>query len=133
MMDTEKRGYKFISFDSDLFRPFLPDDCQTNPNALGFELADWLARELATVGIVTSYPLQEDWGWFLEYSLNGAACMICCCGRGYELTGLHEWEIEVRSPARLFVSTKSLPGDDELIQAILDRLAKAGIKGTVID
>jgi len=57
-----------IEFSSAKFLPFLPEECQANPGAYGFELALWLAQALAQRGVVTSYPLGEDWGWFLEYT-----------------------------------------------------------------
>ena len=60
-----------LVFQSDRFRPYLPDDCQVNPNVLGFELADWLSRELAKRGTITSYPNYEDWHWFLEGTASG--------------------------------------------------------------
>jgi hypothetical protein len=56
-----------IEFTSDHFLPVLPEQCQGNPGVYGFELAWWLARLLAKQGLITSYPLGEDWGWFIEY------------------------------------------------------------------
>mgnify|MGYP003589261547 CR=1 FL=1 len=33
------------------------------------------------LGIVTHYPVSEDWGWFIEYIEGDAEFMICCgCG-----------------------------------------------------
>ena len=57
-----------IEFSSAKSLPFLPEECQANPGAYGFELALWLAQALAQRGVITSYPLGEDWGWFLEYT-----------------------------------------------------------------
>lgn len=57
-----------IEFTSDRFLPALPEACQANPGAYGFELAWWLARALAARGVPTSYPLGEDWGWLIERS-----------------------------------------------------------------
>lgn len=51
-----------IEFTSATFLPVLPEDCQVNPGAYGFELAWWLAQALARSGVVTSYPVGEDWG-----------------------------------------------------------------------
>ena len=56
-----------IEFTSADFLPRLPQACQVNPGAYGFELAWWLAQALAARGIVTSYPLGEDWGWLIEH------------------------------------------------------------------
>ena len=77
-----------IAFTTDRFLPSLPEDCQVNPGAYGFELALWLAQTLLRSGIVTSYPLGEDWGWFIEYIEGEAEFMIGCgsqsdVGEGY--------------------------------------------------
>lgn len=47
--------------------PVLPEECQVNPNVYGFELAYWLCAELFKQGVATSYPNQEDWGWYIEF------------------------------------------------------------------
>ena len=60
------------------FLPYLPEPCQVNPGAYGFELALWLSNALMQAGIVTSYPASEDWGWFTEYSEGDAEFMIGC-------------------------------------------------------
>jgi hypothetical protein len=57
-----------VEFSSEKFLPLLPEDCQVNPGAYGFELAWWLAQALLKRGIVTSYPVSEDWGWLIEHS-----------------------------------------------------------------
>ncbi len=69
-----------VEFDSDLFKPFLPDDSQVNPKVYGAELAFWLSRQLAAKGIVTSYPNYEDWGWFIEYITDDEDEYWLCCG-----------------------------------------------------
>ena len=59
---------EIVSFRSDRFAPILPEDSQVNPEVYGAELAWWLTSELAAHGVITSYPIAEDWGWFIEYS-----------------------------------------------------------------
>jgi hypothetical protein len=68
-----------IEFESAKFLPYLPESSQANPGAYGFELALWLSQALMRAGIATSYPLGEDWGWFIEY-LAGEAEFIIGCG-----------------------------------------------------
>lgn len=46
--------------------------------AYGFELAWWLAQALARSGVVTSYPVGEDWGWLIAYRECDAEFMIGC-------------------------------------------------------
>ena len=69
-----------VTFRSESFRPYLPEDCQVNPGRYGAELAAWLSRELAERGVVTSYPNFEDWGWFLEYITEAGEEYWLCCG-----------------------------------------------------
>lgn len=69
-----------VTFDSDQFRPILPDESQVNPGRYGAELAYWLCTELATNGVVTSYPNYEDWGWFIEYITEAGDEYWLCCG-----------------------------------------------------
>lgn len=77
-----------IEFSSAEFLPCLPEQCQANPGVYGFELALWLSRALAERGLVTSYPLGEDWGWFIEHLDGETEIMIGCSsvaeeGEGY--------------------------------------------------
>lgn len=67
-----------IEFASAQFLPYLPEDAQINPGAYDFELAQWLSQALSRCGIVTSYPVSEDWGWFLEYDAGEAEFVIGC-------------------------------------------------------
>lgn len=90
-----------IEFTSAEFLPILPEECQGNPGVYGFELAFWLARALAEQGIVTSYPLGEDWGWLIEYLSPAEAEITIGCssmaeeGEGYRQTPI-QWSIFIR-------------------------------------
>jgi hypothetical protein len=94
-----------IEFDSEQFLPYLPEHCQANPGAYGFELAHWLSRALMERGLATSYPLGEDWGWFIEYLDGGTEIMIGCSsvageGEGYQGKAI-PWRIFVRQSLSL--------------------------------
>ncbi|KTD90355.1 hypothetical protein [Pseudoalteromonas sp. H71] len=65
-------------FKSNLFKPFLPEDSQVNPQVYGAELAYWLSQNLAKKGIFTSYPEYEDWGWFIELIVDDNEYWVCC-------------------------------------------------------
>lgn len=68
-----------VTFKSAMFRPLLPEESQVNPGRYGAELAYWLCIELAKVGVVTTYPNYEDWGWFIEYTTeDGHEFRLCC-------------------------------------------------------
>ena len=73
-METE------VTFKSKLFYPLLPNTSQVNPDRYGAELAWWLCRELVKVGIVTSYPYPQDWGWYIEYINDAGDAYWLCCG-----------------------------------------------------
>lgn len=116
---------KMLVFRSDLFKPYLPDDAQVNPNVLGFELALWLSRELAAQGTVTSYPNAEDWGWFLDFADAGADYMICCMG-SLEDDGF-EWRVYVTQPRKLFRKSFEGQAGARMLQMIRMTLERAAI------
>ena len=121
-----------LVFQSSLFAPYLPDDCQVNPNALGFELAHWLSRELAAAGTVTSYPNSEDWGWFLEFAEGDVEYMICCSGSA-EDDGVFEWRVYVETPKKLFRKVPPGPATRPLLDRIRTLLEREGIAVTEED
>ena len=69
-----------VEFRSNRFAPVLPEDSQVNPQVYGAELAYWLCSELAKRGVVTSYPNNEDWGWFIEYITDAGSEFAIHCG-----------------------------------------------------
>jgi hypothetical protein len=117
-----------LVFQSDRFRPYLPDDCQVNPNVLGFELAAWLSRELARSGIITSYPLSEDWGWFLEREVDGTDYMICCSGEAVD-EDTFEWRVFVSPVKRMFQKPKT-DGSSEVLKSVRAVLDAEGLPVT---
>jgi hypothetical protein len=89
-----------IEFSSSKFSPILPEECQGNPGAYGFELAWWLAQALSKRGVHTSYPLGEDWGWFIEYFSESEmefmiGCRSAALSEGYNGKPI-EWDIFIR-------------------------------------
>ena len=91
-----------VEFRTSAFRPFLPDDSQVNPGVYGAELAFWLARELASRSVLTSYPQAEDWGWFLEYRTPDGAEFALHCGNVYGEPD--KWRLSLRRFARKLFS-----------------------------
>ena len=69
-----------VEFTSGKFSPFLPEDCQVNPGRHGAELAYWISRKLAEKNVFTSYPNEEDWGWYLDYILESGEEYMLACG-----------------------------------------------------
>lgn len=68
-----------VKFSSTRFLPALPEHVQLSPRHYGFELAHFLATALANRGVVTSYPLQSEWSWYVEYKdENGNVLQLCC-------------------------------------------------------
>jgi hypothetical protein len=85
-------------FRSEKFAPLLPDESQVNPGVFGAELAYWLSSELARRGVFTSYPEYEDYGWFIEYSIDTDAEFTVWCAN---LDGSSDrWELTLKPQAR---------------------------------
>ena len=121
---------KIATFISDRFRPYLPDRSQVNPNVLGFELAEWLSRALAAQCMVTSYPGNEDWGWYLEFADGDDAYLICCSGS--EEGGAYAWRVFVERRRRFFRRQHPpTPMQEELFDSVLDALHAEQIAVTV--
>lgn len=120
---------KTLVFESARFRPYLPDDCQVNPNVLGFELASWLAKALAERGVVTSYPFSEDWGWFLEMIDGKVEYMICCSGSATD-GDAYAWTIYVNQPKR-FLRRPALRREEAILEEIARVLQDSGISTTM--
>ena len=116
---------RMATFVSDQFRPYLPDHCQVNPNVLGFELAAWLSQSLARDGVVTSYPSNEDWGWYLEFVDEDDEYLICCSGA--EDQGQYEWRVFVDRPRKLFRRPPETPMEEELLESVVDALRSGGM------
>jgi len=94
-----------IEFTSDQFLPYLPEQAQVNPGAYGFELAVWLSQQLMVQGVVTSYPVSEDWGWFIECMEGEAEFMIGCGSRASEGEGYQarpiSWHVFIKQQLSL--------------------------------
>jgi hypothetical protein len=100
-----------------------------NPNVLGFEFAEWLARELALRACPTSYPSNEDWGWYLEECRDQQEHLVCCGGEKTE-AGVYEWHVFVTQPRRLFRRPPPTSRSRELESLIHKVLTDAGFAVT---
>lgn len=107
-----------VTFNSDLFKPFLPESAQVNPQCYGAELAWWLCQQLAGQGFVTSYPNNEDWGWFIEYGVDDYEYWLCCGNLSAEA---NSWQIYLNCKPRGLFGRNRAPA--ELAQDLLDALA----------
>jgi hypothetical protein len=123
-----------IDFSSEKFAPYLPEEAQQNPGAYGFELAHWLSLQLAKRGIITGYPLGEDWGWFIEHLVGETEIMIGCSSEASEGDGYTgkpiAWRVFVRQSRSLgqrLKGTKPSPKVEELARAIAAVLEVEGI------
>lgn len=97
-----------VDFTSDLFKPFLPEDAQVNPQVYGAELTFWLSEKLAQKNIITSYPNNEDWGWFIEYMSGDSEYWLCCSNSDEEGK---EWRCFVRPQSKNLFNRKKAPID----------------------
>ena len=107
-----------VQFKSDKFLPFLPDEAQVNPKRYGAELAYWLCKKLSEKEIFTSYPNQEDWGWYLDYILESGDEFMVSCGNIDETE--NGWLCFVKPQTKgFFVKRKAdMKGTEELIKAM---------------
>ena len=127
-----------IEFNSAEFLPFLPEESQVNPGAYGFELALWLAQQLMQANIPTSYPLGEDWGWFIEHFEGESEFMIGCGsqtkeGEGYKGKPI-AWHIFIKQHLSLkqrFKGGTRPEVAEKLSQAVQAVLRRAGIEAHV--
>jgi hypothetical protein len=127
-----------IKFSSTKFLPYLPESCQVNPGAYGFELASWLSLALAKAGFATRYPNSEEFGWYIEYLEGEAEFMISCgCkaeeGEGYKGTPV-SWHIFVMQNLSLRQCLKGveIPDlDEQLTNVIISALRSEGIEPTL--
>jgi hypothetical protein len=119
-----------FEFSSVKFLPLLPEACQGNPGVYGFELAWWLAQALTRRGVVTSYPLGEDWGWLIEYiSPSETEFTIGCSsmaneGEGYTGQAI-QWSIFIRPHTSLKQRLKGVSHEadvERLGEQIMDAL-----------
>jgi len=124
-----------FEFESAKFLPYLPEDCQVNPGVYGFELALWLSQTLMRENILTSYPISEDWGWFIEYMEGDAEFMLGCTsqaeeGEGYKGKSI-SWHIFIKQQLSLKQRFKRVSAPDvsaKLAQAVLEALRAEGIE-----
>lgn len=124
-----------IEFTSTKFLPFLPEACQVNPGVYGFELALWLSQALARAHLPTSYPMSEDWGWFIEFIDGDAEFMIGCTSQAASEEGYIGqpivWQIFLKQHLSLKQRLKRVTAPDKattLAQAILAALRAEGIE-----
>ncbi|RZJ61821.1 MAG: hypothetical protein EON49_04185 [Acidovorax sp.] len=109
-----------VTFKSDRFTPFLPEESQVNPEVYGAELAYWLSAELAHRGIFTSYPEYEDWGWYIEFTKPNGSEFAVLCGN---VTGTkNRWVLALRRHAKKMFGRDKPPYAEaaQLVAAIRD-------------
>ncbi len=95
-----------VDFKSSLFKPFLPESSQVNPHVYGAELSYWLCKKLAEKNIITTYPNNEDWGWFIEYFVGDNEYWLCCSNS--DKSG-EAWRCFLRPQPKHFWGIKKAP------------------------
>ena len=61
-----------VRFNSPLFNTTEPKDYFVDPGAFGDDVGNWLRPRLEALGYRVAGPAQEDWGWSLECTKDGA-------------------------------------------------------------
>lgn len=129
-----------VEFTSAEFLPVLPEECQVNPGCYGFELAWWLAKQLASRGLLSSYPHGDDHCWYLDYAdAQGVEFSIGCFSVAEEDDGYRGGPIRWGISVRPHVSIKERLGrvsrsneSEQLGGHLLEILRDGGIVAEVI-
>ncbi|HEV7693036.1 MAG TPA: hypothetical protein VGO52_19535 [Hyphomonadaceae bacterium] len=130
-----KRRTWEITFSTDKFRPFLPEFHQVNTDLYGYELADWLTRQLAARGIHTSYPNWEDWGWYLEHVSDAEEEVWIRCSsdwRGPD-AGPMDWQVLFEQRGKLNKGSVSPHPVEAIRKAVLSLLAEENIQAKEVE
>lgn len=129
-----------LEFPSTRFLPYLPESCQIGPGVYGYELASWLSQVLAKAGFATSYPVNEEWGWYIEYVEDEAAFMIGCGCEAEEGDGYRgepvTWYVFVMQNLSLQQCLKGVEVPDldvQLLDAVTAALRKEGIEPVQVE
>jgi hypothetical protein len=95
-----------------------------NPCCFGEDLAAWLREKLTERGIHADPPGQEDWGWYLGLSHDGAKYLLGISGNADESSTTEndgEWRIVVdksRSVGQRLRGSGKITQDDPMVAAI---------------
>jgi hypothetical protein len=89
-MDSEIKTV--VTFESTAFNMAEPKDYFINPCCFGDDVAMWLIGELRKQGVTTDEkPGQEDFGWYLNFEVNGTAHTLVIGHRPAEETEAGTW------------------------------------------
>jgi hypothetical protein len=98
-----------------------------NPCCFGEDFSAWLGQKLAERGIAADPPGQEDWGWYLGLSRNGARYLVGVSGNADE-SSAHEndgqWRVMVdksRSFGERLRGAGKIAEDDPIV-ALLEEI-----------
>lgn len=109
-----------IHFETARFKPTLSEGAQVNDGAYGFELALFLAEALSVSFPMVSYPLAEDWGWFLDVrTAENVEIRVGCVAVGEAAAGggATKWEVFVNATTPLLQRLRRRP-IDEAVRAV---------------
>lgn len=67
-----------VEFRSSKFPPYEGEEDEINPGIWGKRLTEYLASELAKMGINTDEMIVEDWGCYLPVRNEGFDLALCC-------------------------------------------------------
>ena len=124
------------------FRSARFDTASEPPNPInpipGESVLRWLRERLAGSRYETTAPAAEDWGWYLDATVDGATYLVGAGGAEVEESPGHvDWTIQIhkhRSLRDKLTGRNKLAGDDPLSSAI-ERLVRqdSGITGIEVE
>ena len=119
-----------IVFETNRFNLSEAKDHFINPCCFGEDLAAWLRGALAQKGIDASEPGQEDWGWCLDATHEGASYFIAIGGNPDDSASdpnQGEWRIAIEKRRSLWdkLMGKNRQTPDEPILDVIAGILKS--------
>lgn len=102
-----------LILETDRFNLSQPKATFINACCYGDDVATWLRARLAELGIETTEPVQEDWGWTIEVLLQGNVYFLGIGGNAFDESSGNrgEWRFILQKHRSL---TEKLTGRNQM-------------------
>jgi hypothetical protein len=104
----------------------------------GESVLQWLREKLAGSRYETTAPAAEDWGWYFDVTVEGAAYLVGAAGADVEESPGHvDWTIQVHKHRSLRdkLTGRNKLADDDPLSSLIERLVRqdGGMTGIEIE
>ena len=118
-----------ILFATNRFNLSEPKAHFTNPCCYGDDTAAWIRSKLTSIGVKTTEPAQEDWGWHLDVTHNQASYFLGIGGNPDSETSGNQgqWRLMVqkhRSFTDKLLGKNKLSKDEQIITTLSQIVGK---------